>query len=897
MTADSKAAIIYNYLLCQLGKLILDGQKAELLSAYSYIFFVAPFVAYHMEESGRFNIKRENLLLLDRECKAVFTKEYITESAISILGDVVTHGQRVVNVYEMLVYRQYMLMEEERKYFFRHQYFRDFLSAWNIVNYIRKDIEDGINLLIKRRLPENILEMIIGMNTTAGEEWECVLEKLCDRRYKETGNAVNNLIAILEGFRKKKGFQELDLGNGIKSRYYPPLADKLCGLDFTSVSLYGCNCSGYKQTNFSRCIFSKRNFVSEGHHSSVTCVEYGVDRDGNRIALTASLDGSVKEWNLKTGRCIKTYFAGADITSVTYTKNNEFILATSMDNAVYRFASCINGNLITGSFVDFKYMGHKKSVKSIDICSDGRYFITASDDGIICEWDNESKKMVKEFVGSVSGIRSIRYGGDNRYIVSGAQNGEVRIWDRELRYTIFQFRAHKKAIMDIRISPDGTCFLTASSDNLVKEWKFIFSREGFIQGVEEEPIKLFRGHVEAVTSVHYNRSGNRILTSSSDSKIILWDYQSKKILKKYTRHFNRVNWAVFSPNEEKILSSAHNGEILETDIESGEVLIDICGVDDRYNCMIKMSDRTVIAGGNDGTLREWDVIDGRCVRIFPGHQGAIRCIANYGNIIYSCGTDRMLYAWSYKDGLVKKMVCLAAAPRSMDLSEDGERLILGLDDYSIIEFDTFDLKVKKTYSGVVRFVEGLKYLHGCKKFVSITKDRTLRMWHSEVDMCEIIYECKGTPHLSALQYDYKRNCIYISEGKDILALDADTYVQKHRFEGRSGKVGFINIDSERGTMLAGVSDGMVQEWDLDNYSNIKSYVGHKGRISGAVYCEDKIITSSFDGTIRIWDKSGIEQWCSKPYGRINIAGSKFSNCIFIDNEVKDLIIENGGIIE
>ncbi len=899
MVADSKAAIIFNYLLCQLGKVFLDGQNTDLFSAYTYIFFVAPYIAYYMEESGQFNVKIESLYTFDKKCKAVFTKEHIFKKALSFLGDVVAHEQREVNIYDMLVYRQHMLMIEEGKYFFRHQYFRDFLSAWNIVNYIRKDKAPDISLLVKRRLPATLLEMIVGMNTIIeAEKWEEILEKLCERRYIEIGYAVNNLIAILEGFQKKNGFKQIVFKKEIVGWYYPPLAEKFCGLDFTLVSLFGRNFSGYKKAYFSKCIFAKNNFVSEGHHSSVTCVEYGLDRSGNRIALTASLDGNVKEWNLKSGECINTYFVGANLTSVTYTNNNKFIIATSTDYTIYRFASCINEKMAADVSAGFiKYVGHKGSVKCIDVCSDGRYFITASDDGIICEWDNELKRMEKEFVGSEAPIRSARYSKDNKYIISGARNGEIRIWSREHRYTIFRFRAHKKAVTDIRINPNGTCFLTASVDGSVIEWKFIFSKKGAVQGVEEEAVRKFLGHTDAITSVHYNSTGKRILTSSNDSKVILWDCYSKKILKKYTRHTNRVNWAVFSPSEDKILSSAHNGEILETDIESGEILNDIKGVDDRNNSMVRISDRTVIVGTSDGMLKEWDVIDKKCVRIFPGHQGAIKCIANYNNTIYSCGDDMVLYIWLYKEGVIEKMVHLPAIPRSMALSDDGKRLILGLDNCGIMEFETSEFKVENIYHEEVRFIEGLKYLRGCEKFVSIMKDRTLRIWHLGVDVGDIIYKVIGSQHLSAVEYDYKRNYIYISEGKDILALDGDTYEEKHRFEGRSGGVSFINIDSEQGLMLAGIKDGTVQEWDLDNYSNIKNYIGHRGLISGAVYCTGRVITASYDGTIRVWDESGVEQWCSKPYGRINIAGSKFSSCIFKDDEVKNLILENGGIIE
>ncbi len=87
---------------------------------------------------------------------------------------------------------------------------------------------------------------------------------------------------------------------------------------------------------------------------------------------------------------------------------------------------------------------------------------------------------------------------------------------------------------------------------------------------------------------------------------------------------------------------------------------------------------------------------------------------------------------------------LDAVPRSIDLSEDGERLVVGLDNYNIIEFDAINLNSIMIYQGVNGFIEGLKYVNGHEHFVSVSKDRFARLWHSGENEFKVIYKCEKT---------------------------------------------------------------------------------------------------------------------------------------------------------
>jgi WD40 repeat protein len=62
------------------------------------------------------------------------------------------------------------------------------------------------------------------------------------------------------------------------------------------------------------------------------------------------------------------------------------------------------------------------------------------------------------------------------------------------------------------------------------------------------------GHAAAVRSVIFSPEGNRIMTSSSDDTVRMWDTQSGQLLFTLTGQTNRGNPAVFSPDGKRIVT-------------------------------------------------------------------------------------------------------------------------------------------------------------------------------------------------------------------------------------------------------------------------------------------------------------------------------------------------------
>lgn len=59
---------------------------------------------------------------------------------------------------------------------------------------------------------------------------------------------------------------------------------------------------------------------------------------------------------------------------------------------------------------------------------------------------------------------------------------------------------------------------------------------------------------------------------------------------------------------------------------------------------------TVISGGNDNTIRVWDVLSGSCVRVLAGHKDMVRCVDVSCGRIVSASYDLTIRVWDYESG-------------------------------------------------------------------------------------------------------------------------------------------------------------------------------------------------------------------------------------------------------
>ena len=85
-------------------------------------------------------------------------------------------------------------------------------------------------------------------------------------------------------------------------------------------------------------------------------------------------------------------------------------------------------------------------------------------------WDVETGKQVGEPFPDDEQINAAGVSFDNKFVVSGS-GGRVRIWDLETRERVmYPFQAHDAFVSSAQFSPDGKRVMSTSFDNTIRIW-------------------------------------------------------------------------------------------------------------------------------------------------------------------------------------------------------------------------------------------------------------------------------------------------------------------------------------------------------------------------------------------------------------------------------------------
>lgn len=169
--------------------------------------------------------------------------------------------------------------------------------------------------------------------------------------------------------------------------------------------------------------------IFRGHTGKVTCLMFD-----NKWLLSGSYDGTIRQWDLETGKVVTIMGCQHDTVS-THTKIPD--IAEKYDS--YKGIWSVNSqqekpeNSQSHIFDDSKYfyqtydteVQNTSPVNSLQFC--GPALVSAHDDGAIKLWDIRSGGCHDTLFGHLGPVQTLKL--DLNAIVTGGTDGTVRIWD------------------------------------------------------------------------------------------------------------------------------------------------------------------------------------------------------------------------------------------------------------------------------------------------------------------------------------------------------------------------------------------------------------------------------------------------------------------------------------
>jgi F-box and WD-40 domain protein 1/11 len=288
-----------------------------------------------------------------------------------------------------------------------------------------------------------------------------------------------------------------------------------------------------------------------------------------------------------------------------------------------------------GSAAAIYLNGHKDSVYCVQF--DEHKIITGSRDRTIRVWDTHTFQCVQKIgpPGHASG--SISVPDSSTIYPPGAfyiQNTSST--DPSGGFAPHDY--HDASILCLQYDED--IMVTGSSDHTAIVWSI---RENY------QPICRLRGHTAGVLDVCIDE--RYIVTCSKDASICVWDRGTCELIKKLTGHRGPVNAVQMRSN--LLASASGDGMAKLWNLTDGLCVKEFSSKDRGLACVEFSEDgRSILAGGNDQVIYEYDTNTGDLVRELIGHKGLVRSLHldSGNNRVVSGSYDMSVKVWDGRRG-------------------------------------------------------------------------------------------------------------------------------------------------------------------------------------------------------------------------------------------------------
>ena len=252
-------------------------------------------------------------------------------------------------------------------------------------------------------------------------------------------------------------------------------------------------------------------------------------------------------------------------------------------------------------------------------------------------------------------------------------------------------------------------------------------------------IQKLIGHTQMINSIIQLHDG-RLLTGSSDYKMIFWEEQGGRFIETMT--INELTGDILCLYELKdlrIISTIKNSGAMKVwnkkkDKEIYELVITLSEHKLSVTSIIQLADEKLITGSKDKTIRLWDLNENsfRCTQIIEEHKDGVYSLCELiGGRFASGSEDKTIRIWEENNGLFKQVKVLndhTSRVRAMVQTNNGY-LITGSDKIIIIyklKEDNFIItdKLEAHSSSITRII---KLSDG--KIASASRDMQIKIWN------------------------------------------------------------------------------------------------------------------------------------------------------------------------
>jgi WD40 repeat protein len=476
-------------------------------------------------------------------------------------------------------------------------------------------------------------------------------------------------------------------------------------------------------------------------------------------------------------------------------------------------------------FFPFFYSG---SLVMANFSPDSWRIVTASEDGTAHLWNALTGESLGEPMRHEAEVLWAQFSGDGQRIVTASVDGSARIWRADTSQLTAPPLQHGDIVHFATFSPDGQKVVTASRDNTVRIWN---AQTG-------QPIGLPLIHPQAVYSACFSPDGSRILTADESDHARLWDARTGTAIAAadHVDFFKEpAPSPQFNPSGEQVVTFRRHQAFLRNPRSEMVVFARLQHDSSVTSATYSPDGQRIATVSADSTARIWDAGTGEA-SISPLRHDWVVFMAHFssdGKRIVTGSSDKSARLWNARTGqpLTEPMrhdhaVLLAK------IGAGGRRVI------TVSETDTawlWDVRLLQPLA-VLRWLQSPpvagRFSPNGRQVMVLDEANAVRVWNAQ----------SGLAQTKTMEHPHRESRIikdaqFSPDGRRLVTA-AETVAATPSGYGGEAQVWDASTGEPIGRPLAGLSITQRARFSPDG---------------------TKLVTSSGDGFIRVWDVESGEQ--------------------------------------